>query len=152
MVGHLFLPSLTSHVVQISWFLLLVSVSVHVYDEARNGFLEIYNPTVSRLRARFPFLRFPVFSFRTWIIQLVSSIVVAVLLTPLSVHDPDLFRPIATIVAGAMILNGLSHLAGTLVGHTFRDIRISRPMPGTYSSPALIGAAIWVLIALNHAG
>jgi hypothetical protein len=135
----------------LAWLLLIATVSVHVYDEARHGFLAIYNPTVARIRERFPLLRFPVFTYRRWMIQLIAAIAIAVLLTPLSVHLPEVFRPIAAVVAVAMILNGLSHLAGTIVGHTFRDIRIPRPMPGTYSSPAMIAAAIYVLFVLRSA-
>ena len=139
-----------SHSLAIAWILLLITVSIHVYDEARNGFLEIYNPTVLRIRRRFPLLPIPLFTFRGWIAQLLVSIAIAFLLTPLSVHLPAVFRPLAAIVAIAMILNGLSHLAGNVVGHTFRDVRIPRPMPGTYSSPPMIAAAIGVLVVLSH--
>jgi hypothetical protein len=150
MFAHSVWVTLESHRLALAWLLLIATVSVHVYDEARHGFLAIYNPTVSRIRERFPLLRFPVFTYRRWMIQLVAAITIAVLLTPLSVHLPGVFRPIAAIAAIAMILNGLSHLGGTIVGHTFRDIQIPRPMPGTYSSPAMIVAAVYVLLVLSR--
>ncbi len=149
MLAHSVWTTLESHRLALAWLLLLATVSAHVYEEARHGFLAIYNPTVSRIRERFPLLRFPVFTYRRWMIQLIAAIAIAVLLTPLSIHLPGVFRPIAAITAVAMILNGLSHLAGTIVGHTFRDIRIPRPMPGTYSSPAMIAAAVYVLFVLS---
>ena len=149
MANHWIWTALTEHRLALAWLLLVATVSVHVYDEARHGFLAIYNPTVSRIRERFPLLRFPVFTYRRWMIQLVAAIALAVLLTPLSVHLPQVFRPIAAIAAVAMILNGLSHLVGTMLGHTFRDIRIPRPMPGTWSSPAMIAAAVYLLFVLS---
>lgn len=150
MPGHSILAMIRGEPLAAAWLLLMAAVSVHVYDEARNGFLAIYNPTVSRLRDRFPMLPLPVFSYRRWKMQLIASIAVATLLTPLSVHLPAFFRPLAAFVAIAMILNGLSHIVGTIRGHTYRDIEIPRPMPGTYSSPPMIVAAISVLAVLVH--
>ena len=144
------LGALMNHQLTFAWLVLVATVAVHVFDEARNGFLAIYNPTVARIRERFPLLRLPIFTYRRWLMQLVVAMAIAVLLTPLSVHLPGVFRPIAATAAVAMILNGLSHLVGTMRGYTFRDIRIPRPMPGTYSSPAMIAAAAYVLFVLSN--
>jgi hypothetical protein len=35
-----------------SWFALTVAFALHVTDEASTGFLSVYNPTVTALRAR----------------------------------------------------------------------------------------------------
>jgi hypothetical protein len=149
MVVHSILVTLGGHRLTLAWLLLVATVSIHVYDEARHGFLAIYNPTVLRIREHFPFLRFPTFTYRRWLMGLIAAIAIALLLTPLSVHQPALFQPIAAIAAVAMILNGVSHLAGTIAGHTFSDIPVLRPMAGTYSSPAMIAAAAYVLIVLE---
>lgn len=148
MFGHSILSVWRGEPLAIAWLLLMAAVSIHVYDEARNGFLAVYNPTAVRIRERFPLLPLPIFSYRRWKIQLIASIAIAISLTPLSVHLPAVFRPVAAFVAVAMILNGLSHLIGTVLGHTYRDIKIPRPMPGTYSSPTMILAALGVLAVL----
>ena len=45
-------------------------------DEALTDFLSVYNPMVCALRARFPFLLLPTFTFRGWLTGLVLAVVV----------------------------------------------------------------------------
>lgn len=130
----------------IAWVILVISVAIHVADEALSGFLRVYNPTVLELRHRVPWVRPPTFTFETWITGLIAAICVALLLTPLAFRAPRVFRPIAIVMAVLMLLNGCSHIAGTILGHTFNDIQFPRPMPGTYSSPVMITAAVYLII------
>lgn len=147
--AHSFAGGLASHRLAIAWLVLVMAVSIHVFDEAKTGFLAVYNPTVSRIRAKFRWSWPPVFSTKVWLTRLAVAIAISFLLTPLAFHFPRTFRPLATLAAIAMLLNGVSHLAGTMLGHTFGDIRFQRPMPGTYSSPVLIAASIYLLFVVN---
>jgi len=52
------------------------------------------------------------------------------------------------LFAGIMLLNGLGHTLFTILGRTVEAVRFARPAPGFYSSPALIGAAGWMLVRL----
>jgi hypothetical protein len=59
-------------------------------------------------------------------------------------------RPVAyflAIVAG--ILNALGHVTGTILGHTVPSVQFPRPMPGFYSSPFLLAAAVYLLYRLS---
>jgi hypothetical protein len=130
----------------VAWLILVFSVLLHVLDEATSGFLDVYNPTVLELRRRIHWLRLPTFAFESWLSGLAIALGIAFLVSPLAFRWPKAFRPIAIIGAILMILNGANHLVGTLMGHTFYDIRFARPMPGTYSSPSMIAAAVYVLL------
>ena len=129
-----------------AWLLLAGSVSLHVIDEALTGFLSIYNPTVLELHQRVRWLYPPTFTFEAWLAGLIIALGAAFLLTPLAFHFPRAFRPLAILCAVLMIINGCGHLVGTALGRTFSDIHFARPMPGTYSSPFMIAAAIYLLI------
>jgi hypothetical protein len=133
----------------ISWLLLVTTVAAHIADEAMTGFLGIYNPTVLELRRNIPWIRLPTFTFRAWLSGLIVALVIAMLATPLAFRAPRSFRVVAVVCAVFMILNGLNHLLGTALGHTFSDIRFARPMPGTYSSPPMIAAAVYLLVVGN---
>ena len=43
----------------IAWIAIWAALALHVADEAANGFLFIYNPTVTALRERFGFWPMP---------------------------------------------------------------------------------------------
>jgi hypothetical protein len=87
-----------------------------------------------------------IFTYDSWLTMLIIALCLALLLTPLAFYFPRGFRAFAIICAFLMIANGCSHLLGTFLGHTFSDIRFSRPMPGTYSSPTMITAAVYLLV------
>ncbi len=130
------------------WLLLCAAVALHVTDEALTGFLSVYNPTALEIRRTLGWTSFPpVFTFAGWISGLAIGIVLLVLLAPLAFAGSRVFRPIATGFALLMVLNGLGHTAGTIFGRSFPDIRFSRPMPGFWSSPFLIAASVYLLVA-----
>ena len=53
----------------------------------------------------------------------------------------------ATVIfAGLMALNGVAHITGTIAGRTVATVRFERPMPGSWSSPLLIGAAVLFIV------
>jgi hypothetical protein len=51
----------------IAWLALCIAFAIHVADEALTDFLSVYNPAVRAIRARFPFLPLPTFTFRVWL-------------------------------------------------------------------------------------
>lgn len=135
--------------VGIAWVLLCLSLALHVTDEALTGFLSVYNPTVIALRARLGFWPMPTFGFREWLSGLIAGCVILLALSPLVFRGSRWIRPLFYLFAVIMVLNGLAHTAGTIMGHTFPDIRFSRPMPGFYSSPLVLAAAIYALVQLR---
>jgi hypothetical protein len=64
------------------------------------------------------------------------------LLTPLVERGPRVVRAVAVVFAGLMVLNGTAHIAGTVAGRSVSTVRFERPMPGFWSSPLLIAAAV----------
>lgn len=132
-----------------AWILLALAIAVHVTDEAMTGFLSVYNPTALALRERFPWLPIPVFRFDVWLGGLVIGIIVLLLLSRFVARGSAVMRPIAFVLSILMIGNGVSHIAGTILGRTLEGVRFPRPMPGFYSSPFLLAASIYLLWALR---
>jgi hypothetical protein len=122
---------------------------VHVTDEALTGFLSVYNPTVLALRAKLGFWPMPTFEFRDWLTGLILAVIVLLALSPVVFGGSRSIRPFFYFFAVLMLFNGLGHTAGTIFGQTVSSIRFPRPMPGFYSSPLLLAAAIYALIQLR---
>src|ERR1051325_4757584 len=122
----------TSSIFGIAWLSLAVALAAHVIDEALTDFLYVYNPTVLRIRARFPWIPLPVFSFRLWISGLIAGVLLLFLLSPLA------FRGARWIVVAALPLSAMMIANGC--GHIGSSIYLRRWMPGVYSSPLLIAA------------
>lgn len=130
------------------WLLLCAAVALHVTDEALTGFLSVYNPTALEIRRTLGWTLFPpVFTFAGWISGLAIGIVLLFLLAPLAFAGSRGFKPFACVFALLMVLNGVGHTLGTIFGRSFADIRFPRPMPGFWSSPFLIAASVYLLVA-----
>lgn len=122
-----------------AWFLFALSLALHVLDEANHNFLAYYNPNARLIRERWH-IPIPVFAYDTWILSLGAGITLLLLLTPSAFRGAKWLRWIAVplaIVAG--VLNALLHIASS--------IYYQRYMPGVYSSPILLAAAIFLLVA-----
>jgi len=50
-----------------------VAFALHISDEATTGFLGVYNPTVSMLRAGGDWFPMPTFEFREWLVWLILT-------------------------------------------------------------------------------
>ena len=131
-----------------AWLALCGSLALHVFDEASTGFLSVYNPTVLAARQRFGWFPMPTFRYDVWLSGLIAAVVLLLLLTPLAKARP--FRPFMYLFAVLMLLNGLGHTLGTILGHTLPSIRFARPMPGFYSSPFLFAASVFMLVQLRR--
>jgi hypothetical protein len=132
------------------WFALTVAFALHVFDEAVTGFLAIYNPTVTALRARWGWFPMPTFEFREWLVDLSLAVVICFALTPLAAKGVRWLRPLAWLYAFIHLLNAVGHTAGTILGHTVAGVTFPRPAPGFYSSPLLFIASVWLMARLRQ--
>jgi hypothetical protein len=66
------------------WFALTVAFACHVLDEASTGFLGVYNPTVTAVRARWGWFPMPTFEFREWLVGLILGVLICFALTPVA--------------------------------------------------------------------
>jgi hypothetical protein len=136
----------------VAWLLLCLALCAHVTDEALTGFLALYNPTVSAVRAQIPWFPMPNFEFREWLVGLILACVVLLLLTPFAFRNARWLRPLAYFFAGIMLLNGMGHTIATVFGQTVSSVHFPRPAPGFYSSPLLFAGSIYLLIRLRASG
>jgi len=133
----------------VAWFLLCLALCAHVTDEALTGFLGIYNPTVTAVRAQLPWFPMPTFGFREWLVGLIFACVTLLLLTPFAFRNARWLRPLAYFFAVVMLLNGMGHTIATIFGQTVSSVHFPRPAPGFYSSPLLFAGSIYLLIRLR---
>ena len=120
-----------------AWLTLCGALAVHVADEALTDFLSVYNPAVRALRARFPLLPLPTFTFRVWLGGLIAATLLLCALAPAAFHGAPGLRPGAYVFGIVMAVNGLLHLGGSLY--------MRKAMPGVYSAPLILVAAIYLL-------
>jgi len=123
-----------------AWVTLCIAFGIHVVDEVLTDFLSVYNPMVRDLRARFPFLPLPTFTFRVWLSGLVLAVVLLASLTPFAFRGAAWMRPVAYAFGIVMAGNGLLHLGGSAYSR--------KVMPGTYSAPLILAAAIYLLASV----
>lgn len=121
----------------IAWLALCVAFAIHVADEALTDFLSVYNPAVRALRARFPFLPLPTFTFRVWLGGLIVAVLVLAGLTPFAFQGSAWMRPLGLVLGLIMAGNGLLHVLAS--------IYMRKVMPGVYSAPLLLAAALYLL-------
>ena len=133
-----------------AWIALCLALALHVTDEAATGFLSVYNPTVMAMRARLPWLPFPIFRSDVWLGGLIVAIALLLALSFFVARRAAWMRPIAYLFAILMIANGMGHTLGTIFGRTVASVRFPRPMPGFYSSPFLLAASLYLLFQLRR--
>jgi hypothetical protein len=94
----------------------------------------------------------PTFQFGEWLAGLIALVCLLFLVSPLFfLRGGRPIRPVAWIlVILAGVGNGIGHITGTILGHTVASVRFPRPMPGFWSSPFLIAAAVWVMVELRR--
>ncbi len=124
------------------WFLLTLAFAIHVWDEAATDFLALYNPAVQSLRAAYPALRLPVFSYAGWLLTLTVAIGLMLAATPLICRGGRWTKPAAAVYGAIMAVNGLTHLLGSIALRSF--------LPGVRSSPLLLAAAGFLLFSLRE--
>ena len=122
-----------------AWLGLCVALAIHVADEALTDFLSVYNPAVRAMRARFPFLPLPIFTFPVWLGGLIAVTVLLFALAPAAFRGAPGMRPAAYVFGIVMAGNGLLHLVGS--------VYIRKAMPGVYSAPLILGVAVYLVLA-----
>jgi hypothetical protein len=127
----------------LSWIVLCLMFAIHVFDEAIHGFLSVYNPIVASIRRQYPFLLFPIFNFREWLILLIAAVVILLVFSLFAFWEARWMKPLSYIFSVIMILNGLLHISGSIV--------LGEKIPGVYSSPLLIAAGVYLFIAARRA-
>ena len=142
-------PSQTASGFGRPWFALTVAFALHVLDEATTGFLNIYNPTVTAMRARYAWFPMPTFQFREWLVGLIAGVALCFALTPVAAKGVRWLRPLAWFYALLMFFNGMGHTVFTILGRTVPSVTFSRPAPGFYSSPFLFFGSVWLITRLS---
>lgn len=127
-----------------AWVGLTGALGLHVTDEALSDFLAVYNPAVARIRSAAPFLPLPTFTFATWLGGLAIVVLGLALVSPFVLQGRAWTRPAAIVYGTLMALNGMVHAVGSL--HS------GRVLPGTYSAPLLLAAALVLVCASVRAG
>ncbi len=127
----------------VAWICLTLALALHVADEALTGFLPLYNSVVESLRDGYGWVPLPTFEFRTWMTALLVGVAGLLALTPLVFAGRRAMAWLAYPLAGLMILNAL--------GHVLASVYLSDFAPGVYSSPVLLAAAVFLLVATRGA-
>ena len=127
----------------IAWTGFALALALHVSDEATHNFLASYNPSVLAIRARLPFLPLPTFTFGVWLSLLIAGIALLLCFSPLAFRGSPWLRkaawPLGLLIG---IANASLHIGSSIYFH--------RWMPGVYSSPVLLIAAVFLLAAARE--
>ena len=126
-----------------AWVGLTLALALHVLDEASHDFLALYNPVALRVRQAAPFLPMPVFTFRVWLAGLIGAIVLLLGLSLFVFKGAAWTRGASYLFGAIMLLNGCSHILGSIYS--------SRLLAGTYSAPLLVLASLALIIAIPRA-
>jgi protein-S-isoprenylcysteine O-methyltransferase Ste14 len=124
-----------------AWLYLCAHLAAHGVEEAINGFVDVWNPFLASVRARTG-LPLPLFTFDGWLTALVIGVLALTAMTPLVRRGVRGFRVASYLFAGLMIANGVNHLASPLY--------LGRFLPGQFTSPLLILASIWLILAARR--
>lgn len=122
----------------IAWMALVWALGVHVIDELVSDFLPFYNSLVLSLRESYAWFPMPTFTFPAWLVGLSIALVALLLSSPLVFEGRRFMRPIAYLFGVIMVANALGHIGGSIYFGT--------PIPGLYSSPLLLLAAVALLV------
>ena len=122
----------------VAWLLLVTALAVHVLDEALTDFLHFYNPLVRDLKETLGFFPMPTFTFGIWLGGLIGLVIVGFALTPLVNRGGRIIRRFTMAFGIIMVLNALGHMLGSLF--------VGRLLPGFWSSPLLLVAALYAVI------
>ncbi len=125
-----------------AWVGLAVALAFHVLDEAANDFLSVWNPAAERVRQVVPLLPLPTFTYPVWLGGLVLAVVVLLFMSRFAFRGRRWMAPLSYGFALLMMGNGLGHLTFSIAG--------ARLMPGVYSSPLLLAAAVHLLVRVRR--
>ena len=90
------------------------------------------------IRARYPWVPLPTFTFEVWLAGLIVAVVLLLVLSRLVFQGARWTVPFSYVFGVLMMGNGLLHIAGSFY--------FSRLMPGVYSSPLLLVSSAYLLL------
>ena len=125
----------------IAWMALVFVLAIHVVDEMATGFLPFYNSLAASVQASGHWFQMPTISLPVWLNGLGIVLVALLLSSPLVFEGKRYMRPIAYVFAALMMLNA--------IGHVVLSLYFGKPVPGVYSSPLLLIAAV-VLVLMAY--
>ena len=120
-----------------AWLAMCAILAIHISDEAANGFLNLWNPTVTGIRQRHPWLIVPTFTFPVWIALLILAVIGFLSLTPWVRRGLRWTMYASYAFISLMLSNGLMHLGFSIYKGTW--------MPGAYYRTAA-GRRVAVLV------
>src|SRR5262245_63780968 len=97
-----------------AWVGLAVALALHVTDEALTGFLPVYNSIVEGIRANYPWVPLPTFTFPVWLAGLVLGVLLLLAFTPAVSRGARWIRVVSMVLSIVMIGNALGHLGASL--------------------------------------
>jgi len=121
-----------------AWVVMMSAIALHVVDEAMTDFLPFYNQVVIHLRQRLGFFPMPTFTFRLWLATLIFLVVAGFAFTPVVARGGKLVQRFTTVLGILMILNACGHMIGSAF--------LWRILPGFWSSPFLLAAAVFMFV------
>jgi hypothetical protein len=122
----------------ITWVSLALAIALHVADEALSGFLPFYNSLVQSLQESYSWIPLPTFTFTEWISGLSIGVLTLLGLSPLVFSGSRILRPVAYFLGVLMVANALGHIVASFYW--------GKLLPGVYSSPILLLAALALLV------
>lgn len=126
----------------IAWMALVLAFAIHVVEEMATGFLPFYNSLVVSVRESYPAFPMPTFAFPVWLVSLCIALVALLLSSPLVFEGRRFMRPVAYMFGVAMVASAVGHIVGSFYFGT--------AIPGAYSAPVLLIAAIVLLVTANR--
>ena len=121
-----------------AWIFLVSALAIHVFDEAITDFLPFYNFLVPNLKNRLGFFPMPTFTYEIWLTGLIVAIITGYALIPIVNRGRKLIRIIVLVIGFIMVANSLGHMIGSLY--------FGKLLPGFWSSPILLAAAIYTIV------
>jgi hypothetical protein len=121
-----------------AWLLLCAVLATHIVDEALTGFLDLWNPTVSGIRQRTPWLVLPTFTFPVWIFLLALAVVGFLILSQWVRRGLNWTLPACYAFSALMFANAVAHLG--------LSVYKGQWMSGAYTSPLLLAASVYLAI------
>ena len=121
-----------------AWILMISAMGIHVLDEALTDFIDFYNSLVQELRDGLGFFPAPIIPYGAWLGGLIAVVIAGFALTPLV----DRGRGFFWILTIAMGMNMIAKASGIMLG----SLLFGRLLPGFWSSPFLLAAALFVVV------
>ncbi len=132
-----------------AWLLLCLSFAANILDDGVNDFLGSYNPTVLTLYGHFSWFPRIDLAFKPWLTGVIVADALLLFLTPWAYRNSRLLRPVAYAFSLTMLADGCGTILATLLGRTVGSVHFTGMAPGTYSSPLLVAASVFLLRLLR---